>query len=57
VANNLGQAVISEFFVVPVTMDGALSDQPVPLRKFVEDYSIDRPLQTQAVDEDTLVNL
>jgi ERCC4-related helicase len=49
VANNLGQAVISEFFVVPVNMDGALAEEPIPLKQFVADHRIDRPMQTQTV--------
>jgi len=57
VANNLGQAVIAEFFVVPVTMEGALADEPLPLKQFVKDHNIDKPLQTQTVDDKTLAAL
>ena len=57
VANNLGQAVISEFFVVPVTMEGALADQPLTLKQFVKDHGIDKPLQTQHIDAEILALL
>ena len=52
VANNLGQAVISEFFVVPVSMEGRLIEKPVLLRDFVTRFAINGTMQTQAVNEE-----
>jgi SNF2 family DNA or RNA helicase len=54
VANNLGQAVISEFFVVPVNMQGALAEKPVVLQDFVSRFRLDDALQTQTISDGQL---
>jgi hypothetical protein len=51
VANNLGQAVISEFFVIAVHQDGGLAEKPVRLQDFVTRFGINEPLQTQSVSD------
>lgn len=57
VTNNLGQAVISEFFVVSVNMEGALVNKPIQLTEFVKQYKLNELLQTQHIDAETLAAL
>ncbi|MDE6196480.1 MAG: hypothetical protein K2F91_01275, partial [Muribaculaceae bacterium] len=55
VANGLGQQVVSEFFVVPVTSDGA-PRQPISLSDFREKY-LDRDLYTRDMTEAEMITL
>ncbi len=57
VANNIGQAVISEFFVVPMRMDGGLFKQPLTLNDFVSKFGLNEELATQNISEGTLTKL
>lgn len=53
VANNLGQSLLSEFFVVPMRFDGGLKEQPIPFAQFVEQYKLNEDLYTESIaDED-----
>lgn len=55
VANGLGQQVVSEFFVVPVTSDGKPL-QPIPLSEFREKY-LDKELYTREMTEAEMLTL
>lgn len=57
ITNNLGQAVISSFFVVTVKRDGSLAEQPIPLQDFVARHRLDGSLNTEHVPERDLVQL
>ena len=57
VANNIGQAVISEFFAVTVKMDGSLFSQPRTLKEFVAQFAIDKEMFTQNIDQAALDQL
>lgn len=57
VANNIGQAVISEFFVVTVDWEGTLVQPPEPLADFVHRCGIDQSLQTLRMPDEELAQL
>jgi len=54
ISNNLGQAVISSFFVVQVSMDGSSKGMPLLLQDFIREYQIDQTLYTEEVEEEHL---
>ena len=56
VANGLGQQVVSEFFVVPVTSEGTPSGHPVPLSEFREKY-LDEEFYTREMSEAEMLTL
>ncbi|MGD9556711.1 MAG: helicase-related protein [Mangrovibacterium sp.] len=49
VSNNIGQAIISEFFVVPTVIGGGFR-QPIALSKFVEQFQLNKELITQTIE-------
>ena len=57
VANNLGQSIISDFFVIPMGMDGGMKGQPLPFEKFQEDHALSKELYTQDITEKELQQL
>jgi len=57
VSNNLGQSVISDFFVVPMKLSGGLHKQPLALRDFINQFEINQNLLTQHMEEEHLENL
>jgi SNF2 family DNA or RNA helicase len=57
VSNNIGQSVISEFFVVPISFNGALESKPLTFSEFAENYGILGTLATQTIDQDDLKRL
>lgn len=57
VANNIGQSVISDFFVIPVNFEGGLLKKPKPLKDFIAEYQIDKELATQHISEEILHQL
>lgn len=57
VANNLGQAVISDFFGVAVNWEGAMIERPIPFKQLVSNLELDGELITQAVSEEELQKL
>jgi len=57
VSNNLGQSVISDFFVVPMKLNGGLHRQPIPLEDFISQFEINKPLLTQQIDSEPLETL
>lgn len=54
VSNNLGQSVISDFFVVPMKLSGGLHKQPIPLRDFISQFEINKTMLTQQIDQEHL---
>lgn len=57
VSNNLGQAVISDFFVVPVNYEGAMIEKPLSFTRFAERFRLDLELQTQHISDELLMQL
>ena len=57
VANQIGQSVISEFFVISVDKAGKMIRQPEPLGAFVQAFHIDQALQTQDVSDKELEHI
>ncbi len=57
VANNIGQAVISEFFVITLDFDGSLIRRPEKLADFVANQGISEQLHTQAISQEELTAL
>jgi SNF2 family DNA or RNA helicase len=60
ITNNLGQAVVSSFFVVPMSKGGGIAEKPYSLKEFVEKYTLNTNLNTENVpeaDTEQLTNL
>lgn len=57
VSNNIGQSVISDFFVVPVLLTGGLSSKPVPLFEFLENNNISETSVTQRISAQDIEHL
>lgn len=55
-ANNVGQAVISDFFVMPMRIDGGMYAKPVELNEFIDTY-LSKELLTQSTNDSTLHKL
>ncbi len=57
VANNIGQAVISDFFVIPMRMDGGLHKKPLFFKDFIAEFNLSENLLTQQMDDVSLEKL
>jgi len=57
VANNVGQAVISEFFVVPMNLNGGLKSKPLMLNEFITTNRISGELSTLEIPEKDIQEL
>lgn len=57
VANNLGQSLLSDFFVFSVSRDGKLLAKPIPLNEFVDRYHLDEKQYTQQMLPEEMVEL
>lgn len=57
VSNNLGQSVISDFFVLPVKLSGGLHKQPISLGDFISQFEINQTMLTQQIDDEQLETL
>ena len=57
VANNIGQAVISEFFVVPMNLSGGLNSKPLLLKSFFDRFNVSGELVTMDITESDIENL
>lgn len=54
VNNGGGQQIISEFFVIPMRMDGTLLQNPMPLKEFIEKYLKTTLSTAEMTDEDMI---
>jgi len=57
VANNLGQPVVTDFFVVGVKSDGSLFRNAILLGEFINEFKLSDKLYTQEISDDDLQNL
>lgn len=57
VANNIGQSVLSDFFVIPMNMQGGLQSRPIPFEDFLQDYQLAENLHTLDIPEADLQQL
>lgn len=57
VANNIGQAVISDFFVLPMHIAGGLFQKPMMLQDFIEQYNLQSELHSQEIAPELLKQL
>jgi SNF2 family DNA or RNA helicase len=57
VANNLGQPILSRFFVIGLTANGKLHTPEILLVDFIAKYQLLQPLYTQLIADNDLQNL
>lgn len=57
VSNQLGQPVISDFFVIPLRMDGTIARRPLPLGDFIAEFALDSTLYTEHMPPEELEQL
>ncbi|WMX16503.1 helicase-related protein [Aureispira sp. CCB-E] len=57
VANDIGQSLISEFFVLPIKFSGELFEKPITLTSFIKDYYTEKTWITNVVEKDVLKHL
>ena len=57
VANNLGQSILSDLFIVPMHIDGGLADKPLPFVDFLKEYPLNEELYTVEITEDEIKQL
>lgn len=56
-ANNKGQALLSDFFVVPMRLHGGLAAQPLAFNEFIEKYNLSEDLYTEEIADEELNSL
>lgn len=56
-ANNLGQSVISDFFVVSMRIGGGMYSRPTTLKEFMSTYNIADQLLTQQISDSDIEQL
>jgi SNF2 family DNA or RNA helicase len=57
VSNNLGQPVIAEFLVVPLTKDGRVVRKILTLAEFIKEFNLTQTLYTEEITTHDLENL
>lgn len=57
VSNNLGQALLSEFFVMPMQIGGGLIDTPIHFDDFIQRYKLNEELYTMQINDDEIKQL
>jgi len=57
VSNGGGQSVLSDFFVVPMRIDGGLQGKPLSFEEFAKVQQLKNELLTETVTEDELAKL
>ncbi len=57
VANDLGQSVLSDFFIVPMHMHGGLQGKPLAFEDFVKEYQLTDELHTLEISTDDVIAL
>ena len=57
VANNLGQSILSDFFVVPMNIHGGLKERPLPFEDFMQQYNLKDELYTVEISTQDIEQL
>lgn len=57
VANNLGQSILSDFFVVPMNIQGGLKERPLPFEDFMQQYNLKDDLYTLDIPSEDIEQL
>ncbi|MGQ1784907.1 helicase-related protein [Saccharicrinis sp. GN24d3] len=57
VSNNIGQAVISDFFVVPLFISGGLAEQPLMIKDFFKKFNVSDEMVTLKVPDGDIQEL
>lgn len=57
VANNLGQSILSDLFIVPMHIDGGLADKPLQFVDFLKEYPLNEELYTVEITKDEINQL
>ena len=57
VANNLGQSILSDLFVVPMHRSGGLADRPVKFADFLKEHPINNELYTVEITDEEIKQL
>lgn len=57
VANNLGQSILSDLFVVPMHRSGGLADRPMKFADFLKEHQINKELYTVEITDEEIKQL
>lgn len=57
VANNLGQSILSDLFVVPKHRSGGLADRPMKFADFLKEHQINKELYTVEITDEEIKQL
>lgn len=57
VANNLGQSILSDLFVVPMHKSGGLADRPMKFADFLKEHQINKELYTVEITDEEIKQL
>lgn len=57
VANNLGQSILSDLFVVPMHRSGGLADRPVKFADFLKEHKLNEDLYTVEITDEEIKQL
>lgn len=57
IANNLGQPVLSDFYVVGLNDDGTIHRKTLDLNQFISEFKLSEKLFTETITEEDLANL
>ena len=57
IANNLGQPILSDFYVIGLKQDGAIYRKTLVLQEFIEEFQLNDKLLTENITDEEIANL
>lgn len=57
ISNNLGQSLLTDFFVVPMHIAGGLKEKPFSFNEFVDKFQLNETLYTEEITDEDLKKL
>ena len=57
IANNLGQPILSDFYVIGLKKDGAIYRKTLVLQEFIEEFQLNDKLLTENITDEEIANL